>query len=545
MTLPKSNRIHRSPSCQSSVMRIGVIAIFLSLWAIVPRSAASPPSDAVPANSLEAGTSASNASGESTSPKKQVSPPAATASDNQPMRILLDAVHSNTWIGTPPQADCYDYHTLHGLARGVGLLKQLGHDVRVQLVAPWRDEDLEICDTIILNLVSMDRPPFLVSEIERIKRFLEGGGGMLIITDHSNCYYHGHILTPLLDSLGIKIPLVTACDEEPYTMGHGNAWISVSDFEDHPMMKGIKHIAFQAGGCVDSRYSVAWTSSQGWGDLNSNPRYGEGGTPGLYGDFIQTAFEPRGKQAVVLAKSVGQGRLAIIADQNAVGGMFLSYADNRQLWLQSVLWTAGRSLERALADLELPDANKHVIWCYEPLTANEYRFGNDDPHGLYNFYGWLTRYYDARARELPTNGLRLAVVAMQDLFTKPEVNGDRIKQLLRAGTHVVVLSETATPAESDLQEFVSKQNDIDAIVKELAMQPVNAKGPLVSKAFESDGLGQFIFILDSELRNSQFSSPERKPKEVQQALENRLLELFDALVPAFRPQPTVPRFSPE
>ncbi len=476
---------------------------------------------------------------------KKVTTHSTAVAAKRPLRIMLDAVHSNTWIATPPQPDCHDYHTLHGLARGVGLLRQLGHDIRLQLVAPWRQEDLDQCDAIILNLVSMDRPPFLVSEIERVKRFLENGGGMLIITDHSNCYYHGHMLMPLLDSLDVKMPLVTACDQKPFAIGQGNGWICIDDFVDHPITQGLKHVAFQSGGCVDPRFGVAWTSKNSWGDLNSNPRYAEGGNPGLYGDFIQTAFEPKGKQAVILGKSVGKGRLAIIADQNALGGMYLSYADNRQLWIQAVSWVGGLPIESTLAATEIPDEGKNIIWCYEPLGFHEFRFGSDEGQALYNLYGWLTRYYDARAREKPVKGTQLAIISIDDLFSKPDVSRDRVKQMLQDGMHVVAIVHADRASDDGVLGMSAKEADLAAIVQELAMQPVSGDCEIVSAAYEAAGIGKLILISDRDLTNERFSVPEKKPGDEQQAIEAQFIRLLDKLVPAFRPQEIAPTFRSE
>jgi len=76
----------------------------------------------------------------------------------------------------------------------------MGCQVDVQLTA-WNEDSLRNTDLVVLNLVSADRASFRISEIQFLRDFVHRGGGLLIITDHTNCYFHNHVLEPLCEQL--------------------------------------------------------------------------------------------------------------------------------------------------------------------------------------------------------------------------------------------------------------------------------------------------------------------------------------------------------
>ena len=131
------------------------------------------------------------------------------------------------------------------------------------------------------------------------------------------------------------------------------------------------------------------------------PMYGEGTEIGFYGDFQQQPFERSGPLPVVAAKEFGAGRIVVIGDQNALGGIFINYADNRKLWLQAVNWTLQRETKRE-ADLVkglAADPDRSLIWCLEPLEDHRYLWGSSDPNKFYNAFGLFNKHADARGTD--------------------------------------------------------------------------------------------------------------------------------------------------
>ncbi len=467
-------------------------------------------------------------------------PTTQSSNTHHQLRVFVDAAHAHTWIETPPQEGLYDYHILHGLARGIKRIQSLGHEVRLHLIAPWREEDFADIDVIILNLVSIDQPPFLLSEIEAVKKHLSRGGGLIVITDHSNCYYHGHVLMPLLDAIGIQTPLVTACDRPPHTITAGNAWICIDQFEDHPLVSGLQHIGFQTGGVVDSRFAVAWTSDQGWADLGENPVYGAVSSMGLYGDMVQSTLEPTGRQGVVLAKNVDAGRVVILADQNAFGGVFLGYADNGRLWLQAIRWAAGLSTVEAQAEALRPDPERRLVWCYEALSALRFEFGDSSPSGFYNFYAWLNRFYDARATDRPLYESDL-LIATENGFQRNPSCRESAKRMLELGRTVVLIERKSTQTiegehiiERDAEVADAEISSIDDFVSSIGTGQVATEHRWISKIFQHQSGGSLVLISISDfLSNEHFSRPEQKPDDSGREFEAQLKSLLQTWSPTY------------
>ncbi len=253
--------------------------------------------------------------------------------------VLFDSYHAHNFLDRGLQPGEHLYHHLTGLRRAAGLLRQRQVEVGELLIGPITPQRLSGVKLIVVNLPSADRPPWLVSEIEAVVNFVRAGGGIIFITDHSNCYYHQYHLLPLWERLGLIPTFETVCEREPtcrLTPG-GEGWLLVRQFEPHPVTESVRYLAIQTGGRVVGQSIVARTSPQAWADAGATPMYAEGPI-GLYGDMKYSDSEESGAQGIVLARAIGQGRVVVISDQNAIGDMQISYADNWRLWLNACKW---------------------------------------------------------------------------------------------------------------------------------------------------------------------------------------------------------------
>lgn len=323
--------------------------------------------------------------------------PEKTAS---PIRVRFDAVHSHTWVESVPRPGINQYHLLASPSRAAQALVAMGCQVDVQLKS-WDPESLSDIDLVVLNLVSADRPAFLVSEIDAIRGYVHRGGGLILITDHTNCYFHNHVLEPLCQQLDLKLTNQTACERPPRTLAAGSGWILVESFGKHPIVRGVEYLGVQTGGTVDDRFGIAFTSPESWGDAGQVPMYGEGKDMGFSGNFHQDPGEPSGPLAIAAARSFGEGRVVVIGDQNSIGGFFLNYADNRRFWLQSALWAAGSpsDSESRLSKGMAAEPDRTLVWCVEPLTDRDFYWGSTDQQEYYHAFGLLCKHADARASD--------------------------------------------------------------------------------------------------------------------------------------------------
>ncbi|MFY7894269.1 MAG: hypothetical protein ACOVOJ_16360 [Pirellula sp.] len=379
--------------------------------------------------------------------------------DSPILQVRFDAYHSHTWIESIPQPGINQYHLLSSPSRAAQALVAMGCQVDVQL-KPWDEISLRNINLVVLNLVSADRPAFRVSEIEAISDFVQRGGGMILITDHTNCYFHNHALEALCDRLDIKLTSQTACEMPPQTLAQGAGWILVESFRNHPILSNIKNIGIQTGGTVDDRYGIAWTSPASWGDEAHIPMYGEGKDMGFTGNFFQDPSEPSGPLPVVAAKEFGAGRIVVIGDQNAMGGLFLNYADNRRLWLQSALWAS-----KTTVDLEPKiemglhtEPDRSLVWCVEPLGDHDFYWGSTDRDDYYYAFALLNKHADARASDSDLMDATWMIIPNGELLEKPQWETKARSFLERPNKHVaIMLSDGHIPSDDQIKVLLDSK----------------------------------------------------------------------------------------
>jgi hypothetical protein len=370
--------------------------------------------------------------------------PAQVSEGSESEAILMDWLHANDFsmIGLRPKT--YRYHVLAGYRRAFDYLQSRGVSRKYHSDGPFTLEKLASHRLLFINLASAEREPFLLTEIQSIRRYVEQGGSLWVVTDHSNCYFHAHRLKPLFTELGIQSFTVTACEKPPRSLGNEGGWISVTRFDEHPVTSNLSCIAMRTGGCVDPKYAVAWTSEASWGDEWATGIYGEENGPGFYGDFSQNPGEPSGPLGVLLAKQLGSGRIIITADQNMFSDDFLLYADNYRLWLNIMAWL--------LRDRELRDAEPFLEWASPRVALFEEvesaLFGRDDDDGYYHVFALLNRYHRCFAHARPSDKEDLIVFPSNECRLEPP-QAKLAARSLQNGGNVLLLGSQGKVLEAE------------------------------------------------------------------------------------------------
>jgi len=440
--------------------------------------------------------------------------------------ILIDGIHANdlTTAGLGPEV--FEYHQTTGYRRLFEYLRWRG--VVCERVTEGRldAERLARYRLLFINLVSSERPPFLVSEIAAIRSFVSGGGSLLAITDHSNCYFHAYRLQPLLAELDVESFTATACDEPPHTLGDGKGWIAVTRFKPHPVTAGLECLALQTGGCVDPRFAVALTGPLSWADAWSTGSYGQQNAPGFFGNFRRDPGEPSGPLGVVMAKQLGRGRIVVIGDQNMLGESFVNYADNYRLWLNAMAW---------LLDQEsLRQVQPYLGWrsprilCYEQYDRPV--FGTPDPDGCYHAWVLLNRTRWAFAGDRVSDGWDLIVFAYND-GELPAKAAAAVAAHLGRGKNVVVLN-----AQSET--LGEKSGVVGQVLKAMGVARPERHaqdGKLILKLPAAGSI--HVLGPDRLLDNWVLPPPTRPPNDAEKQRNRELLDAVrDALAtPARRP----------
>lgn len=262
--------------------------------------------------------------------------------------VIVDRRHSrkqplNAVIG-PNE---FRYNHMHGLGF-LGAELQRNGVVFDRANGPLTAKRLGGASMVFINLPSGDGPGFSHAEVLSLNAFVRAGGGLVLLTDHTNAYFHGEMLTPLAHALGFELPPVTACDKSPgFTMSpKSTTWIVPRVQGDHPILKGVQRLGLMTAGALfpapESELVVlATTSPKGWQDI-WNP-YKKPKSAGLTGNMAQDVDEPDESVPVLIAGQVGQGRVVVLSDQNAWGSIMVGMEDNFQLALNAFSWAKGHT----------------------------------------------------------------------------------------------------------------------------------------------------------------------------------------------------------
>ena len=166
----------------------------------------------------------------------------------------------------------------------------------------------------------------------------------MLITEHTNAYLHADMLHGLQRAFGFELPPVTNADRKrrnilgPTTV----AWVRIRPLVQHPLTEGVAVAGITTGGVVQGS---GWTGVMGgsehswmdWGDPGSD-------SSGFAGNLQREPDEPLGPHAVVAVKEHGEGRVVVLADQNAFGATHIGYEDNERLWSNAVAWALDRPM---------------------------------------------------------------------------------------------------------------------------------------------------------------------------------------------------------
>lgn len=434
---------------------------------------------------------------------------AAGAPEND---ILVDKVHANDFSDVGLRPDEYDYHKVFGFRYAFEYLRHQGVRTSIHSEGRLDAEKLESHRLLFINLVSAERPPFYVSEIKAIVDFVEKGGSLFVITDHSNAYFHAWRLAPLLAELDITVPTDTVCDVPPLALGTGNGWILIEKFDKHPITEGLRRIHFQTGGCVDERHAVAWTSPESWADAWYSGLYGEQNGLGYYGNWKQDEGERNGPLGVVLAKEFGKGRIVIVGDQNIFSDVCIDYADNYRLWLNAVAWLLRTDMRDEGQARKFPDlANPAEYRKFrEPkiLLAEDFRlglFGTDYQYGFYHFANVLRRNYPLMVDDRYEESYELVV--LPGGFMKMDENiVDLLAEHLQKGKKVLALQTNA-------KVYQDEESVLVQTLKKMKIDPpasVQKEGLLDVTQLESGGK-IYLFPPEYPWFNNALPPPEQKP----------------------------------
>lgn len=355
--------------------------------------------------------------------------------DREGSWVLVDLVHTQLQNPVDHRLDegVYGYQGVHGYARLFDHLDAHGYPWTATRTMRIDDSLLEGFSVLFVNLLHENYPDFEAEEIAAIHRFVQAGGGLFVIADHSNVYRHAERLEPLLSPMGISVGYQTALDPQAVA---GAAWILVRNLSAHPTNEGIELVSFQTGGVLDTELGTAFLSEDGFGDF-----WDEENTEGFYGNWTfdgDEALEPRGADtAVIAAAEFGEGRVFVVGDQNIYGDVWLHFADNFAHALNGFEWLAKQD---GVAQVPLRDAPAKGLDLGVELERAAFSLGQGGGDRYYGLYHHLNRHQGVTARaESDLSRARDAWILPTPREDYAEADIANLQAHLQAGRRVVML----------------------------------------------------------------------------------------------------------
>ncbi len=348
--------------------------------------------------------------------------------------ILVDNIHSQKQ--NPDlrlMRDNYSYQGMHGYHRLFKHLEANSYPYHQISAGTLTDEVLSGYKILFVNLPSEDRPRFTAEEIAAVHRFVEGGGGLFVISDHSNVYYSADILNPLLVPMGITITNATALERDP-NYAIGSAWLKIRHFADHPINAGVTLASFQTGGTMETDAGTAFLSEVGFGD-----DWNEENLPSRVGNFAWDPGEPEGMLNIMAATTFGAGRVVVVGDQNIFGDEWLLVGNNFELVSNIFEWVGGQ--EAASPPLRERLSTEYLRVGVD-LEHADWNIGSNGCAGYFPFFINFNRTPQIAARGIDRPRGDEALLVYPNI--QRELSADRVEEVrahLRRGGWVFVVGD--------------------------------------------------------------------------------------------------------
>jgi hypothetical protein len=252
-------------------------------------------------------------------------------------RVLFDEFHSEAWsisldVARRMQPEAPFDSSYHLAAR---FLAEREFEVARNADAPLDAGVLAAADVLVIahpserkwEHTTNDRAPrFGEGEIAAVRRFVEGGGGLIVLgeTEHDK---YGNNLNDLLAPFGIRLENATVFDYTHYQKV--TSWVMAQ-----PSANGIAATGLLSQVREVCLYRAGTLSVSG------------AARPALYTSDV--AQPPRAP--VMAATPYGAGRVVVLADSDWLGDEFFDAHDHRRLWGNIAYWTAAPAFLPRSAD---------------------------------------------------------------------------------------------------------------------------------------------------------------------------------------------------
>lgn len=241
-------------------------------------------------------------------------------------RILIDERHSNwEWSTIALDADSYGVQTVYNYSELVRYLRFF-YDVEPNF-EPLTDSLLAHTDVLILKTPTS---PYEDHEVDAVVRFVENGGGLWLIGDHTNIFGMSTNLNKVARRFGMRYRFDAAVD----LMTNGRQIYRHPRLFGHPSVRHLPTILMATSSTMVASLD-ARPVMRGRSLLSDELDYS---VNTFFGDFRPQPDEPFGSMLQSLAVSHGRGRVLAFSDSTIFSNFFMFIRGKPELALGSVQW---------------------------------------------------------------------------------------------------------------------------------------------------------------------------------------------------------------
>jgi hypothetical protein len=264
-------------------------------------------------------------------------------------------------------------------------MEMVGYEYVMHRHGALTDALLTSFDVLFVNVMHEAAPTFTPRERAAVHAWVQRGGALMCVCEHTNAYTSASKINPLLSPMGVTIEWTAALDVgEHCTEAPG--WIAVSHLDrTHPINADCSVLHLKSAGTVSAHVSslvdadgkhaltrgVAFLSERGWADVA-----GKHNAPDFYGDGVYNKGDAHGHLAVAATSEFGRGRVYVVGDQNAYGDAWLGVADNFKHACNAMEWSVVQSIAPVTFTVcSLPSAHANLTIKMQRHTPQAVRTG--------------------------------------------------------------------------------------------------------------------------------------------------------------------------
>ena len=278
--------------------------------------------------------------------------------------VLFDEAHSEAWtIRLEAAREMQPEHPEDSsLARAAAALAARDFEVAANLDGPLTPERLAETDVLVIahpsdpkweRVTGCGEPRLSTEEIDAIERFVNAGGGLVVLGEEEQDKY-GNNVNELLARFGLTVENAIVQDYEHHREAPSWVLADLDAGEDHGNGSAADPLARVGEACFYRAGTVAVANG------------------GRVIARTSATASPAGAPLAAIVEH-GEGRVAVLADSDLFGDDCIGDLDHEALWLNLVYWSAQASFARGRFNATRSSAAAEGSWAQLKGAVEELR----------------------------------------------------------------------------------------------------------------------------------------------------------------------------